>query len=155
MRRRLDGFLDRIQMPGVAVYCKLLDRDAGALGKLKDFFTINVSQFFRDTEQFKFLRTRILPELLASNPQLNIWSAGCSHGAEAYFVALILSDISTHQGHRILATDIDAQILARAQAGGPYTAEDVKNVERRHLLRGFSRSDGAYWVNEGFRGRIE
>ncbi len=120
-----------------------------------DFLTINVSNFFRDTEQFGLLKTRVLPELLQQSPRLSIWSAGCSHGAEPYSVAIILAELSPGQGHRILATDIDRIILARARAGGPYTSADVKGVSRALLLKYFVKSDAAYWITKSMRQAIE
>ena len=55
MRRRLDGFLSHFPGFGVAPYCQMLARDPEALQRLKDFLTINVSEFFRDTDQFNVL----------------------------------------------------------------------------------------------------
>ena len=98
------------------------------LGELQDFLTINVSSFFRDEKQFQRLQSVILPELLQNNRRLNIWSAGCSNGAEPYSIAIILTELSDRHDHRILATDIDDTILERAKSGGPYKAADVKNV---------------------------
>ena len=80
MRRRLDGYLGRTHFTGVIPFCKELERNREAVQKLRDFLTINVSEFFRDAEQYQTLETRILPDLLKRNPNLQIWSAGCSSG---------------------------------------------------------------------------
>ena len=131
-RRRLDGFLSRVPGSGVAPYCQVLARDREALQRLKDFLTINVSEFFRDTDQFNVLRTQILPELLKKGSTINIWSAGCSMGAEPYSVAITLNELDPKGGFRILGTDLDQTILAKARAVGPYTEADIKNVGK-HL----------------------
>ena len=76
MRRRLDGYI-RAKGLEVQEFADQIARDKDAAKALKDFLTINVSEFFRDTEQFNVLKTRILPDLVskaASN--LAIWSAG-------------------------------------------------------------------------------
>jgi chemotaxis protein methyltransferase CheR len=155
MRRRLDSYIARAQAPGVVAYCKMLERDRGACQKLRDFLTINVSEFFRDAEQYEVLRGRVLPELLKKSARLNIWSAGCSNGAEPYSIAILLEEASPYQKHRILATDIDMGILAKARAGGPYIPSDVRNVEERLLAKYFRCEEGSYWVNDRVKKKIE
>lgn len=155
MRRRLDGLLARSSVPGVIPYCKLLEQDEGALGKLRDFLTINVSEFYRDAVQFDLLRSKIIPELLRQSANLNIWSAGCSMGAEPYSIAMMLERLSPRGKHRILATDLDENILAKARVGGPYSAADVKNVERKLLEKHFDASKEGYWAREDLKRRVE
>ena len=155
MRRRLDGLIARVGVPGVASYCKLLEKDREALDKLRDFLTINVSEFFRDQEPFIRLRTQVLPDLLQRSSGIRIWSAGCSHGGEPYSVAMLLAELGGHQQHHILATDIDERILARARAGGPYTPADVKSVPKALLLKYFSPSDGSYWIKDQIRRAVQ
>jgi chemotaxis protein methyltransferase CheR len=114
-----------------------------------------VSEFFRDKDQYDILRIRILPELIRNSPRLNIWSAGCSNGAEPYSVAIILEEIASYHRHRVLATDIDAGILARAKAGGPYIPSDVRNVDKKLLSKYFRQEGDEYWVNDRIRQKVE
>lgn len=155
MRRRLDAFIIRAQSPGVVAYCRMLESDKDACRKLRDFLTINVSEFFRDREQYEILRSRILPELLKRSPRLNIWSAGCSIGAEPYSVAILLEEIASYNRHRILATDIDVTILERAKAGGPYIASDVRNMDKYLLSKYFKVEENKYWIADKMRQKIE
>jgi len=155
MRRRLDAFIVRAQVPGVAEYCTMLERNKDACQKLKDFLTINVSEFFRDKEQYEILRNQILPDLLKKSPRLNIWSAGCSIGAEPYSVAIILEEISPLNRHRILATDIDTGILEKAKAGGPYLPSDVRNLNEHILSKYFIKDEKHYWVKDKIRQKVE
>ena len=136
MRRRLTG-LSSANAPSVAEYCQLIKKDPDALSKLRDFLTINVSEFFRDAEQFEILRTEVFPELLKNRPRLNVWSAGCSHGGEPYSVAMMLEELAPGQNHRVLATDLDDAVIAKARNGGPYTSADVNNVDGKLLLKYF------------------
>ena len=153
MMRRLDGFIARSKSPSVAHYCKLLDQDADELAKLEKFLTIHVSEFFRDSMHFDILRNEILPELLQRSPRLNVWSAGCSNGAEAYSVAMILEGLS-HANHRILATDIDKPILIQAAAGNSYCQADVKNVPKMLLAKHFTLSQDSYKVSDQIRKKV-
>jgi chemotaxis protein methyltransferase CheR len=154
MMRRLDGFISRYKAENITDYFKLLENDARELEKLQDFLTIHVSEFFRDAAYFNVLQEKILPGLLRQNRRLNIWSAGCSNGAEPYSVAMILENISPGCIYRILATDIDNDILRRAAAGGPYKAADVRNVAQSIGLKYMNTKEGSYWVNENLRKKV-
>lgn len=154
MMRRLDGFISRTRLQSVRQYCERLDRDAGEVVKLRNFLTINVSEFYRDHAHFETLRNVVLPELLKNSPRLNIWSAGCSDGQEPYSVAVMLNELTPGVKHRILATDIDRESIKKAAAGGPYLLAETKNVPRPLLAKYFSVKDDGYWVNERIRDRV-
>ncbi len=125
----------------------MVEADQGALQKLVDFLTINVTEFFRDAAQWRVLKNRTLPDVLSKNNRLSIWSAGCSHGAEPYSLAIALDELSPGGNYRILGTDLDERILAKARAGGPYTSSDLKNVPRSVLLKYFTPSSEGHMVN--------
>ncbi len=148
MRRRLQG-LANSQAGSIVDYCALVERDGAALTKLKNFLTINVTEFFRDAEQFDLLKTKVLPELLNQTSLISVWSAGCSNGGEPYSVAITLKEITGDTRHKIVATDIDDQIVEKAQKGGPYTDADLENVGPKLILKYFQKeADGYYIVNE-------
>ena len=155
MRRRLDAFVARQEVNNPYLFCKRLERDHEALRALKDMLTINVSEFFRDGPQFEHLRKVILPGLLEGRSHLNIWAAGCSHGAEPYSLAMLLDDLSGSGNHRILATDVDGKILQLAKAGGPYPAKEVRNVTKRHLQKHFLSSPEGYTVVDEIRSQVQ
>ena len=121
---------------------------------LKDFITINVSEFYRDARQFELLIKDLFPMLLAKSKRLNVWSAGCSHGGEAYSIAMELENATPGVNHRILATDVDATVLKRAAAGGPYTSADVRNVNAITLRRFFTLREGRYWLSPEMAKRV-
>ncbi len=155
MRRRLEAFVTRRAPNAPMEFCKNLQSDADALEELRNMLTINVSEFFRDPQQFERLRAEVLPGLLAGGQKIKIWSAACSHGEEPYSVAMILHDLNAAHRASILATDIDRVVLARARAGGPYQANEVRNLSPKHLSDFFTQADGAYTVVDTVRRRIE
>ena len=132
-----------------------MKKNKDALIKLRNFLTINVSEFFRDIEQFNILKTKVLPELLSRNPSLRVWSSGCSHGGEPYSIAILLEEIAPGRHHRVLGTDIDDETLTRACAGGPYSSADVANVVAKYLLKYFTRSDDQYYVSSDLKHKVE
>lgn len=154
MRRRLNGHINGVAQ-SVAEYCKLLERDKSAIDRLRNFLTINVSEFFRDPDQFDKLHKQVLPMLLDLKRSLRVWSAGCSIGAEPYSVAMMLEELAPHQSHSIQATDIDQTILAKARNGGPYLEGDLHNLPRRHLLKYFDKADKGYRVGKYLRSKVE
>ncbi len=154
MLRRLDGYISRYKVDNVFQFCRMLESDKNELQKLEKFLTINVSEFFRDLIQFKIFQEKILPEMLKNNLGLNIWSAGCSNGAEAYSVAILLNRLSPYREHRILATDIDKKILSHAIDGGPYEPEEIRNVPKALLEKYFVNDDGNFWVIDRIREKV-
>ena len=154
MMRRLDGFISRTKATDIIQYCSRLDNDPAETIKLRNFITINVSEFYRDLMHFETLRKTILPGLLRNRPRLNIWSAGCSDGEEPYSVAVILDELTPGVRHRIYATDIDKESLSKAMSGGPYQTAEIRNVPQSLLCKYFNSCEDGYWVNERMRDRI-
>jgi chemotaxis protein methyltransferase CheR len=88
--------------------------------ELLSALTTNVTHFFRESHHFDTLKNCVFPELLLQakkGERVRIWSAGCSSGQEPYSLALSMlgafPDASRYDV-KILATDIDPKILARA-----------------------------------------
>ncbi len=151
MRRRLEHFMLNLDFNDVTSFCSELKQDFTLVEKLKDFLTINVSEFFRDPKYFSLLTTEVFPGMLKHRNRLNIWSAGCSNGAEAYSVAMILDRLSPLSCHRILATDIDQKCLEKARDGGPYNITEVRNVPTEFLEKYFVTTQDGYRMVEKIR----
>lgn len=138
MHRRLLGLVERAGVDSFADYYSLIERDAAQMGLFMDRLTINVSELFRNPEQWQLVQENVLEPEIRLRRSLRIWSAGCSFGAEPYSLAMLLDDLGPRAKHYLLATDIDATILRRAQKGH-FTETDVKNVpaelRRRYLAQ--------------------
>jgi chemotaxis methyl-accepting protein methylase len=133
-------------------YGELLKQDPHELEKLRDRLTVNVTEFFRDSDFWAVLEGEVLPGLLdaaALGPrrELRIWSAGCSSGEEPYSLALMFLKAAQNQAKgvrvRILASDIDEGVLARAKEGR-YPAEALRLVPEA-LRRDAFAEDGTQW----------
>ncbi len=105
-------------------YLGVLSRTPAEYERLKDALTINVTRFYRNPETWDSLRTRFLPDLLRRRDGwLDVWSAGCASGEEAYTIAMLAAELAAAAGRgswlerlRIEATDIDRASLAIAEA---------------------------------------
>jgi len=152
MQRRLTAYLLRSEYASWPDFFRFVRNSPAELAKLKDYLTINVTSFFRDRERFEYLRQVILPELLRTQPQLRVWSAGCSRGHEPYSVAILLAETTgPHRRHEILATDIDRSAMNWAKAGGPYSKDEVANVSAPLLQRYFRTEKDSYYVTDKLR----
>lgn len=121
---------------------------AGELRHLINALTTNVSQFFRESHHFDLLRQTILPPLLQradKGGKVRIWSAGCSNGQEPYSIAMVLDEMEPNlatRDIRILATDIDADVLAFARTG-TYPLSMIDGVPKALVAKYFSPVAGA------------
>ena len=104
-------------------YCEYLSSLAGEaeVQQFVNALTTNKTDFFREIHHFKHFEAYLkqLPSGLASR-RLRIWSAGCSSGPEPYSIAMSLLEYLPNirnMDARILATDIDTDILAKAERG--------------------------------------
>jgi chemotaxis protein methyltransferase CheR len=105
--------------------------------------TINVSQLWRNPEQWTLIGETILPELAAGGAPLTAWSAGCSYGAEAYTLAALCREHVPAARATIKGTDIDARMVERARAGR-FSEEDARSAPRAALERHFAQADGGW-----------
>jgi chemotaxis protein methyltransferase CheR len=103
----------------------LRDRDPRReeLGRMLNAITTNKTDFFREEHHFAFLREHVLKPRVASghaSERLRFWSAGCSSGEEPYSIAMTVLEVlqpTAGRNVKILASDLDTEVLAFAQAG--------------------------------------
>jgi len=107
-------------LSGFSAYCQLLqDSYSGELSEFINAITTNLTAFFREQHHFDFLQNVALPELKCNNKdkKLRIWSAGCSTGQEPYSIAMSIENKFHYWDAKILATDLDSDVLSRANQG--------------------------------------
>lgn len=108
--------------------------------------TVGETYFFRDSDQFESLRSRILPELIArrrasEHLSLRIWSAGCATGEEAYSLSMVLHELLPDIDKwkiLLLATDINRSSLERARQAefGDWSFRGVPDSIRGRYFQG-------------------
>lgn len=145
LERRLQTLLRQSGEPDLRRYAESLRRSTERLRHFCSFLTINTSEWLRNTERFEYLQQVVLPDLTARSPYLSVWSAGCANGAEPYSVAMLLYELDPGRKHRILATDLDAEILEAARAG-VYTEQDLRAVSSERRRRHLEALPGSRWT---------
>lgn len=153
MERRVQAALRRMGVTSLADFLTQARQDPSLLQDLVDRLTIHVSEFFRNPELFAVLERRVLPELRSRFGSLRVWSAGCSNGAEAYSVAMLLAELDPIGGWSVLGTDVDRSVLVQAEEGC-YRDADVRHVDAARRARFFVREDGLWRVRTELRRRV-
>jgi chemotaxis protein methyltransferase CheR len=145
MERRIRSFVTtRAGGVDLLTYVQTLSADKDELNRFLDRVTINVSQLWRNPEQWETLEARILPDLAETGRgRVRCWSAGSSYGAEAYTLAAIARRAIPRAQVSILGTDIDARMVERARTG-VFSAEDARDAPTATLASHFEMVDG-HW----------
>ncbi len=142
LRRRLRA----LHLTSFADYRARLVGEAGAaeLVRMINAITTNLTGFFREPHHFDYLAQQMIPALPTNWQRLRIWSAGCSSGEEPYTIAMTLRrhlpDVDS-KDVRILATDIDTDMVAHG-AAGRYAMERAAAIPAELRQRFVRRVDG-------------
>ena len=158
---RLSKRLRKLGFSNFSDYCEFVKTDAGVEERrnMINALTTNVTRFFREPHHFELLTESALPSLLAEakkGRRVRIWSAACSSGEEPYSIAMtVLSMLPNAASYdiKILATDIDQDILNRA-SHGMYRERDLSAVPKADKLKYFNkvgRSGDEWQVNASLK----
>jgi len=102
--------------------------------KLFANLSINVTSFFREAQTLKFVRDNILTDL-SNYAHINVWSAGCSTGQEAYTIAILLQETKILDKSLIYATDFNQHVIDIGK-NALYSSKDIKNAEDAYIASG-------------------
>lgn len=160
---RLAKRLRAIGLNSFSRYCVYVQEHEDELHELVNAITTNLTAFFRESYHFDYLRESVLPELMQSNAEtrrIRIWSAGCSTGEEPYSIAMVVREMipaSANWDVKILATDIDTNVLERAQLG-VYPEKRARDISpplcRRFIARGTGANAGRIRMRDELRSLI-
>ena len=155
MKRRIDTLITKNSVQGYENYVKLLKTDAEKFDEFVNYLTINVSNFYRNPEQWALLDKEVFPRLIERfGKNLKIWSAACSTGDEPYSLVMALSRHLPLDRIKIYATDIDKQVLAKAKVG-LYNDKSVADVPKDMLAKYFTKVGPSYQISEEIKKRVE
>lgn len=135
----------RLRIRGIdsfSAYIRLLE--SGDLEEREEFInalTTNMTSFFREAHHFPIL-SKHLASIPKSNP-VNIWTCASSSGEEPYSIAMTVVEYfrSFNAPVRILATDIDTNVLEKARRG-VYPLDQLKKIPPDQLKRFFLKGEG-------------
>jgi len=147
MKRRIDALISKHKFKGYDDYVAAIKAKADLLEEFVNYLTINVSEFYRNPDQWKILETEIIPDLIkTSGKNLKIWSAACSTGDEPYSLAMVLGKYMPLSNISILATDIDKQVLEKAKLG-LYGEKSLSGLPKEYVSKYFTKVASSYQIS--------
>lgn len=156
MKRRIDSLITKHGINSYAEYVLKLKSDKTAYNEFINYITINVSEFYRNEEQWMLLEKDILPYLLNQfGSNLKIWSAACSTGDEPYSLVMLLSKFLPLNKIKVYATDIDRLVIEKAKIG-LYHVKSLKSLPKEFLDQYFVQvNDKTYQISDAIKDRVE
>ncbi|WP_156289233.1 CheR family methyltransferase [Oceanobacillus salinisoli] len=153
MRRRITTLRKKRGFTSFEAYYDALMNDIGLLNEFIDRLTINVSEFYRNPKRWEVLRNTIFPLLLEKNRNLSIWSAACSTGEEPYSIAMMIREYFPEANVKIVATDLDENVLFRAEEG-IYLEQALKDLPREFVHKYFTKVHNVYHIDPSLKENI-
>ena len=144
LRRRIAQAMERFGAASVSQLQDRVLREPEVFAAMLQYFTVQVSEMFRDPPYFRALRERVVP-MLATYPFAKVWVAGCSTGEEAWSFAIMLAEEGLLDRTLIYATDINPVALATARSG-VYALERIAPYSTNYLAAGGKASLAEYYT---------
>ncbi|MDO5294770.1 MAG: protein-glutamate O-methyltransferase CheR [bacterium] len=156
MKRRIDALITKNNVKTYSDYVKSIKTDKEKLEEFVNYLTINVSEFYRNPDQWKVLEQEVFPELIKNNGKsLKIWSAACSTGEEPYSLVMCLSKLMPLNNIKIIATDIDKQVIEKARLG-LYNEKNIKALPDEFVKKYFTRiNDKTVQISSEIKKHVE
>lgn len=146
MRRRIDTLVTKNGAKSYTEYVQMLKNEKALFEQFINFLTINVSEFYRNPDQWAKMDKEVIPQLIKDfGKTIKIWSAACSTGDEPYSLAMAFSRHIPLSNIRITATDIDKQVIQHAQVG-LYNAKSVAAVPEDLKKKYFTKVGISYKI---------
>lgn len=144
LRRRIVQAMRRFDCATVSELQGRILNDPAVFAQMLQYFTVQVSEMFRDPEYFRALKAHVLP-LLATYPSIKVWVAGCSSGEEVWSLAILLEEAGLLERCLIYATDINPDALKAAEAG-VFPLERIAGFSTNYRQAGGERSLSDYYT---------
>ena len=141
---RLSRRLRDLKLSRFSDYLRLLEgnNSGDELVNFTNAVTTNLTMFFRENHHFEFLAKTLLPQLMEANRdtrRIRIWCSACSTGEEPYSIAMVVKEVIPETSGwdvKILATDLDTNVLAAASKG-VYAQNRIENLSTARKSRFF------------------
>lgn len=155
--RRINKRMSFLKIHSLDNYLEYLEKTPEEATILVEEFLIGVTGFFRDSEAFHVIKTKVIPEIFKNKipgDEIRVWSVGCSTGEEAYSLAILFREYMEENKLdffvKVFATDIDKRYLAKANLG-LYKEEQMKDVPENYLKKYFNLKQNGYEVKDFIR----
>ncbi|HKM05211.1 MAG TPA: protein-glutamate O-methyltransferase CheR [Lachnospiraceae bacterium] len=155
MKRRIDSLISKTGGKDYEEYIKIIKNDKQRFEEFVTYLTINVSEFYRNPDQWELLDKEIIPELISKfGKNLKIWSAACSTGDEPYSLVMAISKHLPLSQIKIYATDLDKQVIEKAKVG-LYSEKSIVSVPEDLRKKYFTQIGPSYQISNEIKGCVE
>lgn len=154
MKRRIDALIRNKGLSGYDKYVSAIKGSTELFDEFLSYMTINVSEFYRNPEQWTYLDKEVIPDLISKfGTRLKIWSAACSTGDEPYSLVMALSKHLQLPQISIYATDLDRSCLEQARQG-LYQEKSIASVPEEFKKKYFTKIGNAYKISDQIKNRV-
>ena len=151
---RLGKRMRALNIPDAERYVEALKngKNEEELTHFIDAMSTNVTNFYRESDHFDFMREALSRWAAAGQREFNFWSAACSSGEEPFTMAIVAHEVLKpfNPRIRILATDISTRVLALCKEAiyAPDKLGDIPpNVKARYFEKiTMDNGDTAYQI---------
>ncbi|HVL75366.1 MAG TPA: protein-glutamate O-methyltransferase CheR [Noviherbaspirillum sp.] len=143
LRRRMQQAMARFDCKSLSQLQHRVLHEPEVFAQMLAYFTVQVSEMFRDPSYFKALREHVIP-MLRTYPSIKVWIAGCSTGEEAWSLAILLEEEGLLDRTVMYATDINPAALRAAEAG-VYDLDRIARFSVNYQQAGGTRSLSDYY----------
>lgn len=145
LRRRMTQAMTRFGCARVSDLQHRILHEPELFSQMLQYFTVQVSEMFRDPGYFLALRKQVMP-VLRTYPSIKLWVAGCSNGEEVWSLAIMLHEEGLLDRSLIYATDINPEAL-KAAASGRFDSASVAAFSKNYLAAGGAGSLADYYTS--------
>ncbi len=143
IERRVRQFLSGCGCASVSEMIPKVLHDEEFFSRLVRYFSISVTELFRDPFVYRAVREKVVP-LLRTWSHFKVWHAGCATGEEVYSLAIVLKEEGIYDRATIYATDFNDEALERAREG-ICEAGKLREATRNYQQAGGKRSFSEYY----------
>ncbi|MFA5576070.1 MAG: protein-glutamate O-methyltransferase CheR [Tissierellaceae bacterium] len=154
MKRRIESLLTRNGYKNFDDYFIGLKNDKGLLDQFVNYLTINVSEFYRNVNQWDVLVKDILPELIKNNRAIKVWSSASSTGEEPYSLVMALTNFFPLKDIKVLASDIDIEAINKAKLG-LYSEKSLEGLPRGFKEKYFTKVQNSFQISDEIKKSVE
>ncbi|WDV47811.1 protein-glutamate O-methyltransferase CheR [Clostridiaceae bacterium M8S5] len=154
MKRRITSLVTRNNYKDFDDYFLALKKDEKLFNQFLNYLTINVSEFYRNENQWDILEKNILPDLVKNNKKLKIWSSACSTGEEPYSLVMLMTRFYKLEDITVYATDIDVEIMEKAKIG-IYNEKSIKSLPKEFVIKYFEKLGSNYKIKDEIKDRVK
>lgn len=147
LKRRITTHSIKLKIENFEQYCNLVLNNQNNFDEMFYYFSINVTEFFREPKQLKIFREKVVP-YLKSFRHIKIWCAGCSSGESPYSLAMLLEEEGILAKSQLYATDFNNRVLAHAKEG-LFEIGDFELSSQNYKKSGGTKEFAQYFIKQG------